>query len=95
MLENMYRREARYSLRNNYLDNLPTPHFSDPTDSSTGIQLRRLEEEGVEHFRRRVPALVTELERIPADVCPYNPFRRQRAVGAPRRTQRSGGIRGR
>lgn len=95
MLENMYRREARYSIRNNYLENGATLHFSDPSDESTGILLRRLEQEAVEHFRRRVPALATELERIPAEACPYNPFLRHRVMGVPRRTQRSGAHRGR
>lgn len=94
IIENMYRREARYSIRNNYLDNAATSFAADPSDSSSGIPLRHLERAAVEHFRRKAAAFVTELERIPEDVCPYNPFRRHRWTSGARSAVPSAARRG-
>lgn len=90
IIENMYRREARYSIRKTYLDSEATSFAADPSDSSTGIPLWHLERAVVDHFRRKAAAFVTELERIPDSACPYNPFRRHRGTDMARAASRRG-----
>lgn len=95
IIENMYRRESRVSIRDNYIDSGATPYAGDPTDDNTGIPLTQLESAAVGHYRRFAAGFVSELERIPEAQCSYNPFRRLDRVRVPRRSVRRSVVDGR
>jgi len=88
VIENMYRDESRYLLRREYLDGGAIAYGATPTSRNTGTPIGELEADTVRHFRLRAPGLASELERIPAHVCRYNPFRDLHVHRSPLRSAR-------